>query len=148
MARSNFRNRSTMKEVIEEGLELKMTIKDLCFKEVITNSSGDMFVINMYNLYEKYYELLLEDVTTVVLTEQEYLKYKYQPRLLAKDLYGNPDIYYLLLRLNYVYSVINFDFREIRVFKPSIISLLNEIIVMESEDYIDNEMSVLKKINE
>ena len=52
MARSNFRNRSTMKEVIEEGLELKMTIKDLCFKEVITNSSGDMFVINMYNIYE------------------------------------------------------------------------------------------------
>ena len=144
----SYRNRSTIQSVIEEGLELKMTIKDLCFKEVMTNSSGEMFIINMYNLYEKYYELLLEQSTVVVLSDEEYRKYRFQPKLLALDLYGNKDIYYLLLRINHIYSVINFDFKELRVFKPSIVKLLNEIMVMESEDYIDNEMSVLKKINE
>lgn len=144
----SFRNRSTINNVIEEGLNLKLTIKDLCFKEVITNSSGEMFIINMYNLYEKYYELLLEYTTTVVLTEKEYNKYRFQPKLLAKDLYGNQEIYYLLLRVNHIYSVINFDFTELKVFKPEIVKLLNEIMVMESEDYIDNEMSILKKINE
>ena len=144
----SYRNRSTIQGIIEEGLELKMTIKDLCFKEVMTNSSGEMFIINMYNLYEKYYELLLEQSTVVVLSDEEYRKYRFQPKLLALDLYGNKDIYYLLLRANHIYSVINFDFKELRVFKPSIVSLLNEIMVMESEDYIDNEVSVLKKINE
>ena len=68
----SYRNRSTIRSVIEEGLELKMTIKDLCFKEVMTNSSGVMFIINMYNLYEKYYELLLEQSTVVVLSDEEY----------------------------------------------------------------------------
>ena len=145
---SSYRNKSTIKSVIEEGLELKMTIKDLCFKEVMTNSSGEMFVVNMYNVYEKYYELLLEHTTTVVLTDEEYRKYRFQPKLLAKDLYGNKDIYYLLLRVNHIYSVINFDFKELKVFNISLIKLLNEILVMESDDYIDNEMSVLKKINE
>lgn len=142
------RNKSTIREVIEDGLELKMTIKDLSLKEVITNSSGESFVINMYNLYEKYYELLLEHTTLVTLSEEEYNKYRFKPKLLAKDLYGNQEIYYLLLRLNHIYSVINFDFTEMRVFNANIIKLLNEILVLESDEYIDNEVSILKKINE
>lgn len=144
----NFRKRSTIQSVIEEGLELKLTIKDLAFKEIIENSSGEKFVVNMFNLYEKYYELLLDHATIVVLTDEEYRKYRYNPRLLSKDLYGTPELHYMLLRLNYVYSIINFDFREVRVFRTNINTLLNEIMVMESEDYIDNEMSILKKINE
>ena len=47
----NFRKRSTIQSVIEEGLELKLTIKDLAFKEIIENSSGERFVVNMFNLY-------------------------------------------------------------------------------------------------
>lgn len=142
------RNKSTIREVIEDGLELKMTIKDLSLKEVITNSSGEKFVINMYNLYEKYYELLLEHTTLVTLSEEEYNRYRFKPKLLAKDLYGNQEIYYLLLRLNHIYSVINFDFTEMRVFNADITNLLNEIIVLESDEYTDNEISILKKINE
>jgi hypothetical protein len=144
----NYRSRSTIQSVIEEGLELKMTAKDLSFKEIIENSSGEKFIVNMYNLYEKYYELLLEHAVTVVLTEDEYRKYRFNPRLLSKDLYGTAELHYMLLRLNYVYSIINFAFTEVRVFKTTITSLLNEIMVMESEDYTDNEVAILKKINE
>ena len=143
-----YRNKSTIQSIIDEGLDLKMTMNDLCFREVMTNSSGEMFVINMYNLYEKYYELLLEHTTTVTLSDEEYRKYRFQPKLLARDLYGNQDIYYLLLRVNHIYSVINFDFTEMKVFNSNIVQLLNEIIVLESEDYIDNEMTVIRKINE
>lgn len=142
------RNKSTIQSIIEDGKELKMTIKDLSLKEVITNSSGEMFVVNMYNLYEKYYELLLEHTVIVTLSDLDYQKYRFKPKLLSKDLYGTTELHYMLLRLNYVYSVINFDFNEIRVFNADIKQLLNEIMVMESEDYIDNEMAVLKKINE
>ena len=143
-----YKNRSTIQSIIEDGKELKMTIKDLSLKEVITNSSGEMFVVNMYNLYEKYYELLLEHTVIVTLSDLDYKKYRFKPKLLSKDLYGTTELHYMLLRLNYVYSVINFDFTEIRVFTADIKQLLNEIMVMESEDYIDNEVAVLKKINE
>ncbi len=142
------RNKSTIQSIIEDGKELKMTIKDLSLKEVITNSSGEMFVVNMYNLYEKYYELLLEHTVIVTLSDSDYRKYRFKPKLLSKDLYGTTELHYMLLRLNFVYSVINFDFTEIRVFTADIKQLLNEIMVMESEDYIDNEIAVLKKINE
>ena len=143
-----YKNRSTIQSIIEDGKELKMTIKDLSLKEVITNSSGEMFVVNMYNLYEKYYELLLEHTTLVTLSDEDYMKYRFKPKLLSKDLYGTVELHYMLLRLNHVYSVINFDFTEMRVFNANIKQLLNEIMVMESEDYIENELAVLKKINE
>lgn len=144
----NYRRRSTIQSVIDDGKHLKLNIKDLSFKEIIKNSSGELFIVNMYNLYEKYYELLLEHTVIVQLTEEEYKKYRFNPRLLSKDLYGTPELHYMLLRLNYVYSLINFDFTEVRVFKTNITTLLNEIMVMESEEYIDNEVSILKKINE
>jgi hypothetical protein len=143
-----YRNKSTIKSIIDAGLELKMTNKDLSLKEVITNSAGEKFVVNMFNLFEKYYELLLEHATIAVLGEEEYKRYRFNPRLLSQDLYGTQELHFMLLRLNHVYSIINFDFEEVRVFKPTVLATLNEIMVLESEEYIENDVNVLKKMNE
>ena len=43
---SSYRNRSTIKSIIEEGLELKMTIKDLSLKEVIKKLEKRIYRIN------------------------------------------------------------------------------------------------------
>ena len=143
-----YRDRSTIQSVIDEGLETKMLSTTLSLKEIITNSAGEKFIVNMFNLYEKYYEILLDHVVTATLTEAEYRRYRFQPKLLSFDLYGTKELHYMLLRLNHVYSVINFDFNEVRVFKPTVLNLLNEIMVIEAEEYIENEVSILKKINE
>jgi hypothetical protein len=143
-----YRDRSTIQSVIDEGLETKMLSTTLSLKEIITNSAGEKFIVNMFNLYEKYYEILLDHVVIATLTEAEYRRYRFQPKLLSFDLYGTKELHYMLLRLNHVYSVINFDFNEVRVFKPTVLNLLNEIMVVEAEEYIENEVSILKKINE
>lgn len=145
---SEYINKSTIQAVISEGLESKLNIKELSLKNVITNSAGEMFVVNFSNLYEKYYELLLENTVVLVLNEEEYKKYRFKPKLLSYELYGTTELHYMLLRLNHMYSVINFDLSEIRVFTRNIISLLNEIMIIESEEFIDNEVSVIKKLNE
>ena len=141
-------NKSTIRDIIEYGLEEKMTVRELSLKEIVTNSSGEIFVVNLFNLFEKYYELLLDNTIIVTLSEEEYRKYRFNPRLLSQDLYGTRELHFMLLRLNYVYSVTEFDFTEIRVFKSNITSLLNEIMVLESENYIDNEVSIIKRVNE
>ncbi len=141
-------NNSTIKDVIVEGKHKKFMPETLCFKEILLNSSENKFVVNWSYVYEKYYELLLEHVVTVTLTDKEYMKYRYQPKRLAEDLYGEKDLYFLLLRVNYIYSIINFDFKELKVFRASVIPLINEILVIESESYIDNEMNVIREINE
>lgn len=139
---------TTIKELIDKGKELRMTTNDLSFKTVLTNSIGEMFVVNMNLLFEKYYELLTDHTVVVTLSENEYLRYKYKPKLLSKDLYGTYDLHFLLLKLNHITSVVNFDFTELRVFNTNIIGLLNEIQVLENDNFIDNEMEVIKKINE
>lgn len=146
MSRHN--NRSTIQSVINEGLESKLNIKELSIKDVIVNSAGEKFVVNMFNLYEKYYEILLDYTTTVVLDEKEYMKYRFKPKLLSYELYGTKELHYMLLRLNYMYSVVNFDLREIRVFTRNVIPIINEIMVIEAEEFIDSEVSVIKKLNE
>jgi hypothetical protein len=144
----SYRNRSTIQSIIDEGKNLKIINRELSLKEIMVNSVGEKIVVNMYNLYEKYYELLLDHTARVVLSEQEQMRYRFNPRLLSKDLYGTIELHYMLLRLNHVYSVINFDFTEVTVFKPSVITLLNEIMVIESENFIENEVSIIKRLNE
>lgn len=140
--------KSTIQDVISAGKELKLCNRELSLKQVLTNSADEKFIVNITNLFERYYEILLDNSVIVVLTDEEYLKYRFKPKVLSYDLYGTKELHYLLLRLNYVYSVINFDFKELRVFNTNILELLNEIMVLENDNYIDNELSVIKEINE
>lgn len=139
---------STIKELINNGKHSTLNTDELSLKTIVTNSLNEKFVVNINCVFEKYYELLTDHVVTVTLTNEEYLRYRFKPRMLSKDLYGTYDLHYLLLKLNNITSVIYFDFTELKVFKPEIISLLNEIQILEEENRIDNQMNVIKEINE
>lgn len=139
---------STIKELINNGKHSTLNTDELSLKTVVTNSLNEKFVVNISCVFEKYYELLTDHAVTVTLTNEEYLRYRFKPRMLSKDLYGTYDLHYLLLKLNNITSVIYFDFTELKVFKPEIISLLNEIQVLEEENRIDNQMNIIKEINE
>lgn len=147
MATSNY-IRTTIQNIIDHGKHLKINNSELSLKYVMNNSANEKFIINISNLFEKYYELLLDNTVIVVLTDEEYLKYRFKPKVLSYDLYGTMELHYMLLRLNHVYSVTNFDFKEVRVFNTNILSLLNEIMILENEEFIENAVDVIKEINE
>ena len=140
--------KSTIQDIISAGKELKICNRELSLKSVVTNSANEKFIVNIANLFEKYYEILLDNTVIVVLTDEEYLKYRFKPKVLSYDLYGTKELHYMLLRLNYVYSVVNFDFKELRVFNTNILNLLNEIMILENENYIENDLDVIREINE
>ena len=139
---------STIKELINSGKQSTLNTDELSLKTVVTNSLDEKFIVNISCVFEKYYELLTDHAVTVTLTNDEYMRYRFKPRMLSKDLYGTYDLHYLLLKLNNITSVIYFDFTELKVFKPEIISLLNEIQILEEENRIDNQLDVIKEINE
>lgn len=139
---------STIQSIIEAGRELKITGNDLHFKHVVTNTKGEKSVVLMNAIFEKYYSLMLDHSVLVELTDVEYHKYRYKPRVMSTDLYGTPELHFLLLRLNHLVSVTEFDLKELRVFEQDIVGILNEIIIHENDNYIDNEVSVIKKLYE
>lgn len=140
-------NNSTIKSLVDYGKQLTITSVDLHTKAVVTNTKGEKIIVNMNALFERYYDILLDTVETVVLTDEEYMKYRFKPKLLSNDLYGTPELHFILLRLNNMCSVTEFDTNEIKVFGTGLVTTLNEIMIKEYDNYIDNELSIIKEIN-
>lgn len=139
---------STIKETIELGKELEITSNTLHYKKVITNSNNENFIFSISSIFDKYYELMKERTMTIELTDAEYRKYIYKPKLLSLDLYGTTELDFLLLKLNNMTSCIYFNKQTFKVFDKDITTLLNEIMIHENTNYINNEVDIINKINQ
>ena len=141
-------NISTINELISLGKQLKISSETMSIKEIVTNTHNERFIVNFTSVIDRYYDILLDHTSIVKLTDDEYLRYRYKPKLLSEELYGTQELHSLILRLNHITSVIQFDFTELRVFNTNIIKLINEIMILEEENYMTNEMEIIKEINE
>ena len=81
-------------------------------KDPKTNIEYDVF-----NVVSDYMNELKDMSSTVVLSDKEYYTYRFKPKLLAKYLYGNTELYFIILWLNDMWSVKDFDLREIKLIK-------------------------------
>ena len=141
-------NISTINELISLGKQLKISSETMSIKEIVTNTHNERFIVNFTSVIDRYYDILLDHASIVKLTDEEYLRYRYKPKLLSEELYGTQELHSLLLRLNHITSVIYFDYTELRVFTPEIVSLLNEIKILEFDNYTENQMEIIKGIHE
>lgn len=64
-------------------------------------------VVNL--ITDDYFDEFKKASVRVELTEDEILKYKYRPKLLAYDIYDNAELYYIILRLNDLYNIKDFN---------------------------------------
>lgn len=64
-------------------------------------------VVNL--ITDDYFDEFKKASVRVELTEDEILKYKYRPKLLSYDIYDNAELYYIILRLNDLYNVKDFN---------------------------------------
>ena len=51
----------------------------------------------------------------VQLDKNQYVKYRFKPKLLCHDVYGNPELYYIILLLNRVIDVKDFNFKKLKM---------------------------------
>lgn len=70
------------------------------------------------NILHDYIEELNELCYNVYLSIDEQRKYSYRPRLLANLIYGNPNMYYILLLINNMADEKEFNRSPIKVIKP------------------------------
>ena len=60
---------------------------------------------DVFNVVSDYMNELKEMSHSVTLTDTEYYTYRFKPKLLAKFLYGNTELYFIILWLNDMWSV-------------------------------------------
>lgn len=89
------------------------------YKTNIKLEDGSTSVFPLYNVIWDYQEDMIKDAYTTRLTDNEFQRYKYKPKLLAADLYGNPEVYYIILILNDMMEEGEFDSKIIKLLSRS-----------------------------
>ena len=121
---------------------IKCSNNSLCYDAIsLYDKDGDTLSIS-YNLINDYLPLTKEKAVTVVLDDNEYNKYLYKPKLLAYDVYKNTELYYVILLLNNVCSVKEFDFRKLNMLKiDDMQTILSSIANSESKTIYENRVN-------
>lgn len=100
-----------------------------------TTESGHQIIT--YNVLNDYYDEIMEQTLTVTLTEKEYERYCYKPKLLAHDVYNSIDLFFILLFTNNMSSVKEFNLRKIKMIPPeNLMRLLSQILLAEDKNLL------------
>lgn len=94
--------------------------------------------------FDRYIDFIKNYCCRVSLTEEEMFKYKYKPKKLSYDLYKTEELWFLLLKLNNMSSEIDFvDKRRLYILEPDNLSILNRIILINTDEIEDNHTQML-----
>lgn len=84
-------------------------------------------------LIDKYLEEIEQHKTAITLSTTEYYKYRYNPKLMAYDVYGTTELWFLLMAANELYSVIDFDLRVVKAYRTDILQKIDRMLSLEHE---------------
>lgn len=94
----------TLDEFILSSKQIGVPTYDaFCFQE---NHGEIEYVVK--NVLDDYIRDLRTLSVNITMSKDDLAKYNYQPKLLAADVYGNTDLYYLILKLNGLCNVKEF----------------------------------------
>ncbi len=122
---------STISEMIENGKSDNLTYYNLSILQKEGNT-----IYSVDNVLYDYIDELKHAANTVELTDEEFIKYQYNPELLAKDIYGSEELFFIILLLNNlpVGSSKEFNLRKIKMITAeACLHFLNSIYNKEKE---------------
>ena len=95
-------------------------------------------VYSINNIIYDYMDELKSYRKLVSVTENDKIKYKYKPKLLAYDLYGTTESYFIILALNGMCNVKEFDLKDNTFYAltPSDMTSLMSAIYRAEQNYI------------
>lgn len=124
-------NTYTLEGFIAAGRSITISYDSLSYKERLSNGTE----ISILNVINDYLPELKELESTVLLDEAQYRKYRFKPKLLCRDVYGNPELYYIILLLNRIIDVKEFDFKKVKMIRVDALNtVLSYIYNAEKDD--------------
>lgn len=100
------------------------------------------------NVIYDYLDELKALAVDVVLSDKDYSKYKYKPKLLAYDIYGTTELFFVIMAVNGICNVRDFNKKKIKMlFKKDLEDFLNDVYSAES-NYIQMNRDEIKETEE
>ena len=87
---------TTIESFVQSGKSVTISYFSLSFIDMVSNGSW----VSVLNVINDYIPELLDEAVTVELTTEQQQVYFYKPKLLCYDVYGNPELYFIILLLN------------------------------------------------
>lgn len=95
----------TLNDFIKAGKMTTVDYDNFSYKDLVSNGTE----VSILNVVNDYMREIKKQAVTVKLSTEEYLKYRYKPKLLCRDVYGNGELYYVIMLLNGRIDVKDFD---------------------------------------
>lgn len=120
-----------LSEFLQAGRNSKAaSYGDFCYFERDGN-----IVYTVKNIMDTYLPELKELAIVVVLSDEEYDKYVYNPKRLAYDVYGSTDLYHIIMQLNNIANIRDFDMKRLLMLRKSdLMEIITRIMTGESKD--------------
>ena len=125
---------TTIEEFAESGSGVTITYSNLSFEDMVSNGT----IVSVYNVISDYLDELREASVAVELTYEQQFTYMYKPKLLCYDMYGNPELYFILLLINDMADVKEFNKPIIKMPRKADMSNLLTLIYNAEKRYIAN----------
>lgn len=134
----------TISGIIDYGNSLDISHSKLHFKG-FAPSNGRQIIINYTSVLDKYFDLITKNLTVYTMTDLDFQKYKFQPKLLSYDMYGTTELWSAILKVNNLFSASQFTQQTINIFNSQIFEILNEILILEAPEIKKNNSEIYKK---
>ena len=128
----------TLEEFVESGVDDLITYNNFSLLESISGIE-----IPTENLIFDYMSEMNRASVNVLLTEAELQKYKYKPKLLAFDVYGTTECYFIIMALNNIVDVRDFTLKRLKMIEPSVLDELMGYIYEANINLIDANREML-----
>lgn len=126
-------NTTTISEFIRSGSTVSLDYDRFSFLETMHNGT----VVSVLNVINDYIDELRNASVLVHFDDAEYRKYVYKPKLLCYDIYGNPELYFIILLMNDIADVKEFNKKNIYMLSKENMSILTSYIFNSEYRAID-----------
>ena len=116
-------NTTTIEDFVIAGQNISISYQNLSFLRTLNNGTS----LSILNVIADYIEEIRNACVNVSLDQAQQFKYFYKPKLLCSDIYGNPELYYIILLINDIVDVKEFTKPVIKMPRKS---HMNDIISM------------------
>lgn len=139
---------STTTSTLESFINYKNLDNNVYYKDlaIFEKSIDGKSVLLSYNILNDYRKEIFDFIIPITLTNEEFQKYQYQPKKLAYDLYGSTEYYYMILFINSMTNIKEFNRRRINLMRAKDMSSVLSAIYSSESEYIERTQQLITQI--
>lgn len=122
-------NTYTVEQFISAGHRTTISYDKFSYREALSNGN----IVSILNVIDDYMPEIIDFAVDVKLDRLQREKYRYKPKLLCYDIYGNTEVYWVIMRINGIIDVKEFDFEVLKMLRVA--DLENVLTLIYNAEY-------------